>query len=514
MNTTKQSIRDKYGFLVQEDNPFLIFPYLQEKAKENFSSDEVLDLSRGNPGLGFCPAEKSRKFFGFLVTMDAVLNSNKTSFRIHTRDKKDIPEIEKMIKKCAIENFSPQLAKEHLKTLDEVTKKIIECAKKENLEVDKFDILNNIFGYSALVGGTYHSPQGKLIPRIVVANLYRHLLGDESIESDDFVFTLGVNDAIGTLFKMLGKEGLGYLKAGDAIAISSPAYAPYFNEINLRKLVPIELEFSMREGKVDLAKIRKNKKRIKAFFIINPNNPTGLPYDEEVIEQIVNIAEENDSIIITDEIYAQFYYDFFSIWPKAKKRTIFLSGRSKIERSPGLRFGDVLIAKETNKFLTNLLRDYLTAEDFKTQFIWMKAPGATYGSFQHTATVPGPSQILGILHILLGGEERKKYVDMVNKNMDKFFEQLGISKKNAVYYGIFDLNTIPGNIKHDVCMEQKLYELATQKGVVLVPALKFFSNLSQTESDKTNFVRVSLPNLSSTKVAEAGKRIKEYLEGK
>jgi len=512
--TIQKSIREKYGFLVKEDNPFLIFPYLQKKAEENFSSDEMLDLSRGNPGLGFCPAEKSRKFFGFLVTIDTVLNSNKTTYRIHAKNKNDIAEIEEMIKKCADENFSPQLAKEHLQTLDEIIKEIIECAKQENLNLNKFDCLNSIFGYSALVGGTYHSPKGKKIVRIVVANLYRRLLGDTNIQSDDFIFTLGVNDAIGTLFKMLGKEGLGYLCEGDAIVISSPAYAPYFNEINSRKLVPIELEFNMREGKIELEKIKKNKKKIKAFFIINPNNPTGLPYDEAVIEPIIRIAKEHNAIIITDEIYAQFYNNFFSIWPKAKERTIFLSGRSKIERSPGLRFGDVLISKQTNKFLTDLLRDNLTAPDFKTQFIWMKAPGATHGSFQHTATVPGPSQILGMLHILLGGKERKKYVDMVNENMDKFFEQLGISKKNAVYYGIFDLNNIPGNIKQDICMEQKLYELATKKGVVLVPALKFFSNLSQSEADKTNFVRVSLPNLSSTKVSEAGKRIREYLQGK
>ena len=513
MTNPQQSIRDQYGFVVKEDNPFLIFPYLQTKAQENFHRNEVLDLSRGNPGLGFCPSEKSRKFFGFLVTMDAILNSNQTTYRIHSKTKDDIKEIEEMIERCASENFSPQLVKEHLQTLEEVINKIIECGKEEDLELNKFDVLNSVFGYSALVGGTYHKPQGKKIVRLVVANLYRKLLNDTDIHSDDFVFTIGVNDAIGTLFKMLGEEGLGYLQKGDAVVISSPAYAPYYNEINTRGLVPIELEFNMREGQVELAKIKDNQKKIKAFFIINPNNPTGLPYDEKVVEEIVRIAKENDSIIITDEIYAQFYYNFFSLWPKAKERTLFLSGRSKIERSPGLRFGDVLISKKTKEFLTNLLKDKLTATDFKNEFIWMKGPGATHGSFQHTAAVPGPSQILGMLHILLGGEERDRYVNMVNENMDKFFEQLGISKKNAVYYGIFDLNTIPGNTKHDIGIEQKLYELATQKGVILVPALKFFSNLSQDESDKSNYVRVSLPNLSSAKVADAGKKIRDYLAG-
>lgn len=514
MENSKQSIREKYGFLVKEDNPFLIFPYLQKQAKKFFSNDEILDLSRGNPGLGFCPAEKSRKFFGFLITIDAALNSNKTFYRIHTKNQNDIKEIESLIKKYALENFNDKIVEEHLKTLDDVIEKIISFGAEENLKLNKIDVLNGIFGYSALAGGTYHVPKGEFIPRLVVANLYRRLLKEPSINSKDFVFTLGVNDAIGTLFKMLGKEGLDHLQKGDAVAISTPAYAPYYNEINSRGLVPVELEFNMHEGKIDLTKLKANKKRLKAFFIINPNNPTGLPYNESAIEEIVKIAKENNSIIITDEIYAQFYSNFYSLWPKAKERTIFLSGRSKIERSPGLRFGDVLISKETNTFLTDLFRDKLSADDFKTQFIWMKAPGATFSSFQHTAAVPGPSQILGILHIILGDEERKIYVDMVNENMNKFFAQLGISKKNAVYYRIFDINTVPGNTKKDLPIEQKLYELATQKGVILVPALKFFSNLIQNESDKSNFVRVSLPNLSPDKVAEAGKRIREYLEDK
>ena len=42
MDTLKQSIRDQYGFLVTEDNPFLIFPYLQEKAQSNLPLNKDL----------------------------------------------------------------------------------------------------------------------------------------------------------------------------------------------------------------------------------------------------------------------------------------------------------------------------------------------------------------------------------------------------------------------------------------------------------------------------------------
>lgn len=500
-------------FSVKDDNPFLIFTYLQAEALKHFEENELLDLSRGNPGFGFCPAKQSREFFGFLQIMDTVLNSNFSGFRIHNQSEKDLPKIREMIENQAKNNFLPEIAQEHLETLEKITKKIQKFAQEEGKNWSELDVLKGIFAYSSLAGGTYPEPQGEVVTRIVTAGHHRQLMQDSGLSSEDFVLTLGVNDAIGTLFKMLGEEGLGYLKKGDTVAISSPAYSPYFNEINSRGLIPVEVGFDVEEGASDFRRLRETKDRIKAFFIINPNNPTGLQYDEAAMREMVEIAEENDSLIISDEIYAEFHSQFFSPYFYGKKRTICLSGRSKIERGPGLRFGDVIISKETNQFLTEFFASDLKAPDFLTEFIWMKGPGGTFGSFQHTAAVPGPSQVLGMLYVLLGDEERQKYVEMVDQNMDQFFEALGLPRNNSLYYGIFDLNSVPGNIRQDVAIEQKLLELAAEKGVILVPAMKFFSNAAQDESDKSNFVRVSLPNLPPEKVAEAGKRIRDYVCG-
>jgi len=56
---------NRFGFSVRENNPFMIFPYLQKVARENFAG-EILDLSRGGPGFGYCPSEEARKTFGFI----------------------------------------------------------------------------------------------------------------------------------------------------------------------------------------------------------------------------------------------------------------------------------------------------------------------------------------------------------------------------------------------------------------------------------------------------------------
>lgn len=510
----KKLYENEYGFSVKENNPFMIFPYLQHIAEQALPSNEIYDLSRGNPGLGFAPSRRGREFYAFLLTVDAVINCNKTFYRIHHKNENDFSEVMEKIKDYAFKKYQPNEAQNHLNMLDEILEKIVKYAQNENRKFTKMNALQGIFSYSVLAGGTYHAPQGELVARIVVAELYRNILGDNSLTADDFIFTLGVNDAIGTTFQMLGEEGFGFLKKGDTVAISTPAYAPYFNEINARGLKAVEIELDVKTGKENLQKLRDYKGEIKAFFVISPNNPAGLPYSKPAMQEIAEIARKHNAIIITDEIYGQFHKKFASIFPFAKERTIMLSGRSKIERSPGLRFGDVCICKEANKFLTEYFKKELKAPDFKNQFIWAKAPGGTFASFQHTAAVPGPSQILGIIQILVGGKSRQEYLDVIEENMNVFFEEIGLPRNDAIYYGIFDLNDIKGSIKNSVSIEQKLFELATKKGIILVPAMKFFSEALRAESDKSNFVRVSLPNLQPNKVKEAAKRICDYLKGK
>ncbi len=503
-----------YSFSVEEDNPFMVFPHLQEIACKHYPG-EVLDLSRGDPGIGGSPSVKAREFYGFLVGADTVLNNNQ--FRIH-RDKDG--NIEEFIRDYAHMTYQPGLAEKHLETLDYVVAEIKKYAEKQNYfpgckdknDISRNEVFQELFKYSTAVGGTYHTQWGEAIVKIVIAQMYREFLDEDSIDADDLILTLGVNDAIGTLFKMLGEEGLGYLKPGDTVAASVPAYAPYFNEIKARGLNVVGINTDPDTGKTDLSLIEDYDDRIKVFFIITPNNPTGIKYSDYEIRRIAEIAEKNDALIISDEIYSQMHDGFSTVWKYAKKRTLRLCGRSKIERSPGLRFGDVLIVKETNDYLSNeLFNEYLVAEDFKTQFVWSKGPGGNHASFQHTATVPGPSQILGMLHILLGGEERAVYIDFIKKNMEVFYETLGIEYKGNLYYALFNLNAVEGSKKVDVPIEQKVLELAGEYGVVLIPAMKFFSDEMLAQKDLKNYVRASLPNLSYEQVKEAAERIKQYL---
>jgi alanine-synthesizing transaminase len=98
----------------------------------------------------------------------------------------------------------------------------------------------------------------------------------------------------------------------------------------------------------DLADIeRKITDRTKAIVIINPNNPTGVVYSREVLQGIVQIARENELLLLSDEIYDRILFDGAVHTPTATLAPDLLcltfNGLSKTYRVAGYRSGWVVI---------------------------------------------------------------------------------------------------------------------------------------------------------------------------
>lgn len=89
-------------------------------------------------------------------------------------------------------------------------------------------------------------------------------------------------------------------------------------------------------------KVRYNP-NITALLIINPDNPTGMVYPREILQEFVAIAEEYNLFLIADEIYAKLAFDmesFISIAELAKDvPTMIMRGLSKEVPWPGSRCG-------------------------------------------------------------------------------------------------------------------------------------------------------------------------------
>jgi alanine-synthesizing transaminase len=103
---------------------------------------------------------------------------------------------------------------------------------------------------------------------------------------------------------------------------------------------------------------RKVTPNTRAIVIINPNNPTGAVYPDEVLREIIEIARQHHLIIYADEIYDKVLYDdakHTSIASLADDVLfVTLNGLSKNYRAAGFRSGWAVVSGAKQ-----LARDYI-----------------------------------------------------------------------------------------------------------------------------------------------------------
>jgi alanine-synthesizing transaminase len=101
----------------------------------------------------------------------------------------------------------------------------------------------------------------------------------------------------------------------------------------------------------DLADMRsKITANTRAIVIINPNNPTGALYSDELLREVVKIARKHGLIIFADEIYDKMLYDGATHTSIASMADdvlfVTLNGLSKNYRACGYRAGWMVVSGE------------------------------------------------------------------------------------------------------------------------------------------------------------------------
>ena len=103
----------------------------------------------------------------------------------------------------------------------------------------------------------------------------------------------------------------GLLNDGDELLIPAPDYPLWTAAVSLSGGTPVHYNCVEENGWMpDLDDIRsKINKHTKGIVVINPNNPTGALYSDELLKGIIQIARENELIIFADEVYDKVLYD-------------------------------------------------------------------------------------------------------------------------------------------------------------------------------------------------------------
>ncbi|MBO0431641.1 pyridoxal phosphate-dependent aminotransferase [Enterococcus sp. DIV0660C] len=147
----------------------------------------------------------------------------------------------------------------------------------------------------------------------------------------------------------------GLLDNGDEVLVPMPDYPLWTASIALAGGNPVHYICDEEaEWYPDIADIKaKITSRTKAIVIINPNNPTGALYPKELLEEIVEIARQNDLIIYSDEIYDRLVMDGLEHIPIATLApdlfVVTLNGLSKSHRVAGFRVGWMVLSGDKSR---------------------------------------------------------------------------------------------------------------------------------------------------------------------
>ncbi len=133
---------------------------------------------------------------------------------------------------------------------------------------------------------------------------YHKTKGLVGITPDDVFIGNGVSEVVSFALMPL-------LNAGDEILVPTPSYSLWGNTVHLTGATPVYYVCDEKsDWYPDIDDIRsKITDKTRAIVIINPNNPTGALYPEEILIKIADIAREHELLIFSDEIYDRLVMD-------------------------------------------------------------------------------------------------------------------------------------------------------------------------------------------------------------
>jgi len=341
------------------------------------------------------------------------------------------------------------------------------------------------------------------------------------------------------IFKSLKANRL--LRSGDTIALGTPIFTPY---LEMPHLEDYDLHFVTIQGPqenrfqftdAELKKLEDPK--VKAFFLVNPGNPTGVALSKDTIGKIANLVRTKrpDLLLLTDDVYGTFVQDFRSLLGELPQNTIGVYSYSKYFGCTGWRLGiiaihednifDRMIATLPDAELKALDKRYgaLTLEPRKIKFIDRIVADSRDVALNHTAGLSLPQQVMMSLFSLaemMDGTKRyqKACMEIVHRRAKAMIEGLGIEvSPNALYdayYGLVDFEFFARKnigqdavdyLKKNVHPLDLAFRLAEDHGIVLLNGGGF-------EAPDWS-LRVSLANLPDEAYEEIGRGVRSIARG-
>ncbi|MCD6156118.1 MAG: pyridoxal phosphate-dependent aminotransferase [Candidatus Atribacteria bacterium] len=327
-------------------------------------------------------------------------------------------------------------------------------------------------------GHTYYVPSAGIIDLRKAVCEYMKRTRNIEVVPEEVVIMPGAKPVIFLSFLML-------LEEEDEVIYPDPGFPAYRSIIDFvgAKAVPLKLreEDGFRANPDEIKKLITS--RTKMIVLNSPHNPTGSMLTEEEMEAIAKIAQEEDLLVFTDEVYSEIVYDRRHVsileFPGMRERTVLLDAFSKSFAMTGWRLGYAILPKEWAEYLTLLATN----------------------SYSCTCTF---TQMAGVEALLRADKAVKNMVSEFKRRRDFLVERLqsikGLSfvKPEGAFYFFPNIRNFGLSSRE---MSQYLLEEA---GVALLPGT-CFGDFGE------GYLRISYSN-SLKNIAEAMDRIDKALQ--
>jgi len=257
------------------------------------------------------------------------------------------------------------------------------------------------------------------VPELLDAIVKKERVDGVDIAKEDIVVTTGVTEALMISFGSI-------FEPGDEFLVPGPCYPPYQTYAKFFGATPVSYRTVEEDGwQPDIDDLRsKITPKTKALSLICPNNPTGALYTRSTLQKLLDVvAEHDDIVVLSDEIYDKMTYEGEFVSPAAVNKDLpmmLYNGISKVYLAPGWRVGYVAFRdpnrqlSEIKTGLGNLARARLCA--------------TSVGQYAYAAALNGPQDHIEVLKSKL--MERR---DFVYKRVNEI-PGLSMQKPGGAFY--------------------------------------------------------------------------------
>lgn len=173
---------------------------------------------------------------------------------------------------------------------------------------------------------------------------------------------------------------LSSINPGDDVIIFSPYYINYYQMIRMCGGNPVIVETKEENDFIPQLEIIREAicNRTKMIIINSPHNPTGTVYPSDTINGIIEIAQENRLLLISDEVYSALVYrgnEHYSVLQNKNgyKDVLVVDSCSKRFSMTGWRIGFATGPEEWIEAMTKLQENVAACAPLPSQYAALEA---------------------------------------------------------------------------------------------------------------------------------------------